>query len=76
MNVTRDLREAVTNESMAQEFDLVLENPEYFVSDFVDEVTYEFDEFFGFEKRIQIFNQELKILRENLRIPFIFPYFM
>ena len=61
MNVTRDLREAVTDQSMTQELDLVSENPENFVSDFLDEVSYEFDEFFGFEKRIQIFNEELKI---------------
>ena len=58
MNVTRDLREAVTDQSKTQELDLVLEDPENFVSDFVDEVNYEFDEFFGFEKRIQKFNQQ------------------
>ena len=60
MNVTRDLREAVTNKSMAQELDLVSENPEYFVSDFVDEFTYEFDEFFGFEKRFKYPTRNLK----------------
>ena len=57
MNVTRDLREAITDQLMAQELDLVPEDPENFVSDFVYEVIYEFDEFFGFEKRIQKFNQ-------------------
>ena len=61
MNITRDLREAVTDQSMARELDLVLEDPENFVSDFVDEVNYEFYEFLGFEERIQKFNQELKI---------------
>ena len=52
MNVTIDLREAITNQLMAKEFDLVSEDPENFVSDFADKVSYGFDEFFGFEKRI------------------------
>ena len=52
MNVTIDLREAITNQLMAKEFDLVSEDPENFVSDFADKVSYEFDEFFGFEKGI------------------------
>ena len=65
MNVTRDLREAVTDQSKTQELDLVLEDPENFVFDFVDEVNYEFDEIFGFEKRIQKFNQELKIFERE-----------
>ena len=76
MNVTRDLREAITNQSIAQELDLVSEVPENCVSDFVDKVSYEFDEFFGFEKRIQKFNQELKIFDRESKDPFIFPYFM
>ena len=41
-NITRDLREAVTDQSMARELDLVSEDPEIFVSDFVDKVNYEF----------------------------------
>ena len=46
INVTRDLREAVTDQSIAQELDLLSEHSQNFVSDFVDEVSYEFDEFF------------------------------
>ena len=72
MNVTRDLREAVADQSMAQELDLVSEDPENFVSDFLDEVSYEFDEFFGFEKRIQIFNEELKISEREAKDSFYF----
>ena len=72
MNVTRDLREAVADQSMAQELDLVSEYPENFVSDFLDEVSYEFDEFFGFEKRIQIFNEELKISEREAKDSFYF----
>ena len=45
MNVTIDLREAITNQLMAKEFDLVSEDPENFVSDFADKVSYGFDEF-------------------------------
>ena len=43
MYVTRDLREAVTNQLMAQELDLMSGDPENLVSDFVDEVNDEFD---------------------------------
>ena len=42
---------------MAQDFDLISEDPGNFVSDFVDEVNYEFDEVFSFQKRIQKLNQ-------------------
>ena len=42
MNITRDLREAVTDQSMAQELELVSKDPEIFVSGFADEVSYEF----------------------------------
>ena len=52
MNVTRDLRDAIADRFMAFGLDLVTADPENFVSDFVDEVSYEFDEFFGFKKRI------------------------
>ena len=52
MNVTRDLQDAITDRSMVFDLDLVAVHPENFVSDFVHDVSYEFDEFFGFEKRI------------------------
>ena len=72
MNITRDVREAVTDQSMAQELDLLLEDPEDFLSDFVDEVNYEFYEFFGFEERIHKFNQELKIFERESKDSFYF----
>ena len=40
MNVTRDLIEAVTNQSVAQELDLVSEDPEIFGSNFAHKVSY------------------------------------
>ena len=52
MNVTRDLRDVIADRSMAFGLDLVTADPENFVSDFVDEVSYEFYEVFGFKKRI------------------------
>ena len=52
MNVTRDLEDAIAERSMAFHLDLVAVDSENFVSDFVDEVSYEFDEFFCFEKRV------------------------
>ena len=72
MKVTRHLREAVTNQSMAQDLDLGSEDPENFVSDFVHKISYELDEFFGFEKRIQKFNQELKIIERESKDSFYF----
>ena len=72
MNITRDVREAVTDQSMAQELDLLLEDPEDFLFDFVDEVNYEFYEFFGFEERIHKFNQELKIFERESKDSFYF----
>ena len=70
MNVTRYLKEA--DLSMAQELDLVSEDPEKFVSDFVDEVNYEFDDFSALRKGFKNSTRNLKFLRENQRIPFYF----
>ena len=72
MNVTRDLTEDVTNQSIAQDLDLVSKDPKNFVSDFVDKVSYEFDEFSGFEERIQKFSQELKIFEKESKDSFYF----
>ena len=40
MNDIRDLQDAIADRSMAFDLDLVAVDPENFVSDFVDEVTY------------------------------------
>ena len=48
MNVTRDLQDAISDTSMAYDLNLVAVDPENFVSEFVDEVSNEFDEFLGF----------------------------
>ena len=72
MNVTRDLQDAITDRSMAFDLDLVASDHENFVSDFVDEASYEFDEFLCFEKRIQKFNEELKIFERNSKDSFYF----
>ena len=45
-------------------------HPENFVSDFV--VSYEFDEFFGFEKRIRKFDEELNIFEKESKNFFYF----
>ena len=72
MNVTRDLQDVISDRSMAYDLDLVAVDPENFVSDFVDEVSYEFDEFLGFEKCIQKFNEELKMFETDLKDSFYF----
>ena len=48
MNVTRDLQDAISDTSTAYDLNLVAVDPENFVSEFVDEVSNEFDEFLGF----------------------------
>ena len=74
MNVTRDLEDAIAERSMAFDLDLVAVDSENFVSDFVDEVSYEFDEFFGFEKRIRKFDEELNIFEKESKNSFTFLY--
>ena len=68
MNVTRELQETINDDFMAQELDLMPDNPENFVSDFFDEV--EFEEFQSVEKRIQKFVQELKTFRQGSKDSF------
>ena len=53
------------NRSMAFDLDLVVVDPENFVSDFLDAVSYEFDEFFHFEKQVQKLDEELKIFQKE-----------
>ena len=76
MNTTRDLQDAIADRSMVFDLDLVAVDPENFVSDFVDEVSYEFDEFFGFEKRIRKFDEELKVFEKESKdyLPFYLPF--
>ena len=50
---------------MAFGLNLVVVDPENFVSDFVDAVSYEFDEFFHFEKQVQKLDEELKIFQKE-----------
>ena len=65
MNVTRDLQEAMQDRSMAPELNLVSSDLENFVSDYIDEIEYEYNEFSRFEKRILKFEQDLKIFEEK-----------
>ena len=76
MNVTRDLQDTITDRSMVFDLDLVAVHPENFVSDFVHDVSYELYEFFGFEKRIRKFDEELNIFEKESKNSFYFsiPY--
>ena len=65
MNVTRDLQDAIADRPVALDLDLATVDPENFVLDFLDEVCYEFDEFFGFEKCIRKFDEEFKIFERE-----------
>ena len=64
MNVTRDLQEALRDQSMPTELGECF-GPENFVPDCVDEVEYEYDEFKGFQKRIEKFAKNSKTFKEN-----------
>ena len=55
---------------MGYHFDLVAVHTENFVSNFADKVSYEFDEFLGFKKRIDKFNEELKIFEGDSKDSF------
>ena len=74
MNVTKDLQEAIVDRSMAFDLDLVAVDPEKFVSDFVDEVSYEFHEFLVLKNASKSLMKNLKILSLNKNIPFTFLY--
>ena len=75
MNVISDLQDAIADRSMAFGLDLVADDPENFVSDFADYVSYEFDEFLGFEKRIRKFDEKLKIFEKESKDSFYFSIF-
>ena len=74
MNVTKDLQEAIVDRSMAFDLDLVAVDPEKFVSDFVDEVSYEFHEFLVLKNASKSLMKNLKILSLSKNIPFTFLY--
>ena len=75
MNVTRGLQEAVQDQSIAQELNLVSSDPENIVSDYVNEIEHESDELADLEKRIQKFKQYLKIFEEESKDSFYFAIF-
>ena len=72
MNVTRDLQDAIADRPMALDLDSATADPENFVLDFLDEVSYEFDEFFGFEKCIRKVDEEFKIFERESKDSFYF----
>ena len=69
MNVTRDLQEAIRDHSTSAELGKC-SDPENFVPDFADEVEYEYDEFKGFQKRIEKFAKHWKTFEENSKDSF------
>ena len=69
INVSRDLQEALRDHSMSAELG-ECSDPDNFVSDCVDEVEYEYDEFKGFQKRIEKFVKYLKTFEENSKDSF------
>ena len=74
MNVTKDLQEAIVDRSMAFDLDLVAVDFENFVSDFVDEVSYEFHKFLVLKNASKSLMKNLKILNLSKNIPFTFLY--
>ena len=56
-NITRDLHDAMPDDSMAEVLDLVCSDSILFVSDYVEEIEYEFDKFEGFKSRTKKLNK-------------------
>ena len=69
MNVTRDLQEALRDHSISAELG-ECSDPENFVPDCIDELKYEYDEFKGFQERIEKFAKGLKAFEENSKDSF------
>ena len=61
-NITRDLQEALHDQEDWKEFDC--SDPENHVLPRYDDVDYEYDEFKGYEKRIEKYKESRKIFRE------------
>ena len=79
MNTTSDLREAITNQSVAQELHLVSKDPEILKILFLILLTRSFMNLMNFlalKKGFKNSTRNLKFLRENQKIPFISQYFM
>ena len=70
MNVTRDFHDAMRDDSMAEELGLVCSDPENFISECVEEVEYEFDEFEGSKNKLKKFEQNLKIFETDSKDSF------
>ena len=70
MNMMRNLQEAMQDRSMAEELNLVSSDLKNIVSDYVDKIEYQYDEFSEFEKRIRKFEKNLKIFEEESKDSF------
>lgn len=57
MNVTRDLQEAFLDEYMTTDLG-ECSDPENFVPDIMDEIEYEYDNFYNFQKHIEKFEND------------------
>ena len=75
VNVTRDLQEALQNQSMSADLG-ECSDPENFVSEHVAEIEYEFDRFVGFEKKIINLDRSWKYLSKTQKTPFILKFSM
>ena len=74
MNVTRDLKETLQDQSTLADFGKC-SDPANFVSEHVERIEYEIDEFDGFKNRIKKFEQDLKIIEKDSKDSFYFAIF-
>ena len=72
MNVTRNLQDSIADMPIVLDLNLVAIDPENFVSGFVDEVSYKFDEFLGFEKQVCKFDEKLEFFVKESKDFFYF----
>lgn len=71
MNVTRDLQEAFLDEYMTTDLG-ECSDPENFVPDIMDEIEYEYDNLYNFQKHIEKFENDQQIFNLNSKEFFYF----
>ena len=76
MHITRDLKDALADHSMAAELNLVCSDPENFVPDCVEEIERKYDKFENCERRIKKFEEDLNIFMLDSKDSFFMQLWM
>ena len=76
MHITRDLKDALADHSMAAELNLVCSDPENFFPDCVEEIERKYDKFENCERRIKKFEEDLNIFMLDSKDSFFMQLWM